>query len=156
MFNAGIEIGETIKNSELVNLFKCGIMGTRHSLSTGTLVLVIDKSKGFYLDKLKNGLIYYTGMGKTGNQELKGNQNLTLYNSNSNGVELHMFIAENGEYEYIGIVKLVKEPFQEIQQDINGDLRKVWIFPLKAISNKSLQQNKDTFITNKEQIKTSK
>ena len=43
MFDPGLEIGQVIKNSDIVEIFKCGNMGgMRRSKTTNTLVLVSD------------------------------------------------------------------------------------------------------------------
>lgn len=47
MFNPGLEIGQILKNSEIVETFKCGNMGgMRRSKTTNTLVIVSDYTKG--------------------------------------------------------------------------------------------------------------
>lgn len=52
MFNSGLEIGQILKNSEIVEIFKCGNMGgMRRSKTTNTLVIVSDYTKGIYHDK---------------------------------------------------------------------------------------------------------
>jgi 5-methylcytosine-specific restriction protein A len=71
-------------------------------------------------------------MGKNRDQVLDGNQNRTLYDSRTNGVELHLFeVFHEGKYEYQGQVELAGEPYQDTQRDEQGVLRKVWMFPLK-------------------------
>ena len=71
----------------------------------------------------------------TGDQVLDGNQNGTLFYSNSNGVEVHLFeVLDSREYTYRGVVNLSGDPYQEDQPDINGAMRKVWMFPIKPIS----------------------
>lgn len=71
-------------------------------------------------------------MGKKGDQVLKGNQNLTLYESNKNGVEIHLFeVLKKKEYTYRGIAHLAAEPFMENQKNFEGEMRSVWIFPLE-------------------------
>ncbi len=129
------EIGDIVSNKELSQKFKVGNMGgMRKSNSLNCLVLISDKTKGLYEDKWYNDELHYTGMGKEGDQVLDGNQNKTLYYSNTNGVELHLFeVIEPKEYVYRGIVKLSGSPYQEIQIDINNKQRKVWMFPLKPI-----------------------
>lgn len=70
-FNPGLRIGQIINNRELVEIFKCGIMGgMRRSKATNTLVIVTDHTKKLYKDKWKDGVLYYTGMGKVGDQDL--------------------------------------------------------------------------------------
>ena len=64
MFNPGLEIGQILKNSEIVEIFKCGNMGgMRRSKTTNTLVIVSDYTKGIYHDKWIGGILHYTGMG---------------------------------------------------------------------------------------------
>ncbi|MES9933548.1 MAG: HNH endonuclease signature motif containing protein [Candidatus Sedimenticola sp. PURPLELP] len=126
--------GDIVSNSEIVTTFKCGNMGgMRYSLKTNALVLVSDPFKGFYEDEWSGDVLHYTGMGKEGDQILKGNQNLRLYESKTNGVDLHLFeVNKPKEYTYLGNVELASEPYQEFQNDSNGNNRKVWIFPLKV------------------------
>ena len=46
MFNPGLEIGQILKNSEIVEIFKCGNMGgMRRSKTTNTLVIVSDYTR---------------------------------------------------------------------------------------------------------------
>lgn len=130
-------VGETYSNSDIVEAFKCGNMGgMRRATKTGSLVIISDKSKGFYSDEWVDGVLYYTGMGKKGDQVLRGNQNITLYESNTNGVTVHLFVVERAsKYVYQGIVKLVGTPYQKDQYDFEGRKRKVWIFPIKPIAD---------------------
>ena len=134
-FNPGISVGTVISHADVVDIFKCGNMGgMRRSYTTNTLVIISDPSKGLYRDKWKDGKIHYTGMGKRGDQVLKGNQNYTLFHADTNGVEVHFFEAEYGRYEYRGVVELDGKPYQEQQPDEDGNMRKVWMFPLRAIT----------------------
>lgn len=132
-FDPGLKIGQEIKNEELVKIFKCGNMGgMRRSRATGTLVIISDDTKGLYNDVWKNGILYYVGMGKVGDQVLTGNQNGTLYYSNTNGVEVHLFeVLQKAIYTYRGIVTLSNTPYTENQIDEEGKLRSVWVFPMK-------------------------
>lgn len=60
MFNPGLEIGQILKNSEIVEIFKCGNMGgMRRSKTTNTLVIVSDYTKGLYHDKWIGGVLHY-------------------------------------------------------------------------------------------------
>ena len=63
MFNPGLEIGQILKNADIVEKFKCGNMGgMRRSKTTNTLVIVSDYTKGLYHDKWIGGVLHYTGM----------------------------------------------------------------------------------------------
>ncbi len=136
-FNTGLNYGEVISNDRLREIFVCGNMGgMRRSHTTNTLVVVSDHTKGLYEDKWIGDILHYTGMGKKGEQVLKGNQNKTLYDSNHNGVEVHLFeVFKENNYIYRGRVQVIDEPYKEKQKDEDGVLRDVWIFPLKVIDD---------------------
>lgn len=58
-----LEIGQILKNSDIVEIFKCGNMGgMRRSKTTNTLVIVSDYTKGLYFDKWIGGVLHYTGI----------------------------------------------------------------------------------------------
>ena len=139
VFEPGIDIGAELTNEEMRRLFKCGNMGgMRRSKQTGTLVIISDDTKGLYRDVWKNGVLHYTGMGKVGDQVLEGNQNGTLYYSDTNGVEIHLFeVLKKAVYTYRGVVKLVDEPYKGRQPDDNGNMRDVWMFPVMPVSEVS-------------------
>lgn len=131
-FNPGIPVGSILTNDEIMEKFHVGnVGGMRRSKATGTLVLICDHTKSIYDDKWNNNVLHYTGMGKSGDQDINSLQNKTLAESNFNGVELHFFeVFRPKQYTYEGIVHLAGKPYQEIQKDENGYLRKVWMFPL--------------------------
>ena len=136
-------IGGVYSNSDIVEAFKCGNMGgMRRAKKTGCLVIISDRTKGFYVDEWKDGILHYTGMGKKGDQVLTGNQNSTLYESDHNGVEVHLFEVEHAtQYIYRGIVKLVDTPYQKNQLDNEGASRRVWIFPVKPLVDMKVDEN---------------
>lgn len=129
-------VGDIVTNEEMRSEFKIGNMGGMCKSNTyNCLVLVSDHSKGLYEDKWYGDELHYTGMGQHGDQVLKGNQNNTLYHSNTNGVEVHLFeVMKPGEYTYRGVVKLTSDPYQENQKDVDGHLRKVWMFPISPVT----------------------
>ncbi len=50
MFNPGLSIGEILKNSDIIDTFKCGNMGgMRRSKTTNTLVLISDILRVFIM-----------------------------------------------------------------------------------------------------------
>ena len=126
-------IGQIVDNDELMSAYRVGNMGgMRRSKTFNCLVLISDHTKGLYEDKWHGDVLHYTGMGKIGDQVLRGNQNKTLSESRTNGVEVHLFEVLNaGEYTYRGVVELAGEPYQEYQPDDNGATRKVWMFPIR-------------------------
>lgn len=149
-FDPGISIGTVVTNEQMRTLFKCGNMGgMRRSKQTGTLVIISDETKGLYRDVWKNGVLHYTGMGKVGDQVLEGNQNGTLFYSNSNGVEVHLFeVMKKAVYTYKGVVELVDEPYKSRQPDDNGNMRDVWMFPVAPVAE--VEQNVSHELTEQE------
>ena len=142
MFHPGLEIGQILKNSEIVEIFKCGNMGgMRRSKATNTLILVSDYTKGIYHDKWIGGVLHYTGMGKSGDQDIHWAQNATLAGCGQNGVDIHLFeVMEPGEYIYCGRIELVSKPYVDIQPDIDGNDRKVWMFPICPIPENNVKK----------------
>jgi len=150
------KIGETVTNAEIVARFKCGNMGgMRRSKSTNSLVIISDHTKGLYDDKWLGNILHYTGMGKIGDQDLFFMQNKTLAESEINGITVHLFeVLEATKYMYLGVVSLVDKPYKAEQKGNDGNIRKVWIFPLKLKND--IQAITDTeindFIKEKEKI----
>lgn len=134
-FYPGFDVGSEVSNLDIINAFKCANMGgMRRSHETKTLVLVSDYTKGPYYDCWIDGILHYTGMGKCGNQVLYGNQNITLAESQYNGVEVHLFeVFKEGVYVYCGEVELVDKPYKGVQPDENNNNRIVWIFPIRPL-----------------------
>lgn len=155
IFDPGIKIGAEITNDQMRTLFKCGNMGgMRRSKQTGTLVIISDDTKGLYKDIWKNGVLHYTGMGKVGDQVLEGNQNGTLFYSDTNGVEVHLFeVLTKAVYTYRGVVKLVDKPYKSRQLDDNGNMRDVWMFPVAPVAE--IGQNLSHELTEQEISKLS-
>lgn len=133
-FKPNLNIGNILSNKEIGQVFKCGNMGgMRKSNRTDTLVLVTDHTKGLYEDRWEGDILHYTGMGKNGNQDLNFAQNKTLNESNMNSTDVFLFeVAKAREYTYLGEVILIDKPYQEEQIGDDGNLRYVWIFPLKV------------------------
>lgn len=135
MFNPHLEIGEEINNARLCEIFGCSPQGgMRKSNKTNTLVIVSDYTRGIYHDKWIAGILHYTGMGLSGDQDINYMQNRTLNESDYNGVDVHLFeVMEPTVYTYCGRIKLVGKPYTEIQPDQDGIKRKVWMFPIQPV-----------------------
>lgn len=142
MFNPNLEIGQVINNNTLMSIFKCGQQGgMRKSNTTNTLVIVSDYTRGIYHDKWIGGVLHYTGMGLTGDQDINNSQNRTLNESTSNGVDVHLFeVMEPGEYTYCGRIELVSKPYTETQPDQYGKERLVWMFPIRPVPNNDVKK----------------
>jgi 5-methylcytosine-specific restriction protein A len=132
VFNLPLKPGDEIDNNRLVEIFQCSSQGgMRRSLKTGTLVIVSNHVSSIYGDRWEQNTLYYTGMGQVGDQSLDGNQNKTLYESKTNGVEVHLFeVYKKGRYTYVGEVELGAMPFQERQPDVDHNMRSTWVFPI--------------------------
>lgn len=143
-FDPGYDIGQIVSNADIVNKFACGNMGgMRRSHKTNTLVLVTDYTKGLYHDKWIGGVLHYTGMGKRGDMDIHWSQNATLAESGSNGVDVHLFeVIDPAQYIYCGRVKLVAQPYTEIQPDEDGNNRLVWMFPVRPVPDNNVAKPK--------------
>jgi len=106
----------------------------RRSHETNTLIIVSNHLKSIYKDRWDDeaGTLHYTGMGTQGDQELSFAQNKTLAESPENEVTVHWFeVLKSRIYTYRGVVNRAGPPYTEVQPDTYGDLRKVYVFPLK-------------------------
>lgn len=142
MFNPELKIGQVLKNSDIIEVFKCGNQGgMRRSKATNTLVLISDYTKGLYHDKWIGGVLHYTGMGKIGDQDIHWAQNATLAGYRRNNVDIHLFeVLDAGEYTYCGRVELVGEPYTERQAGEDGLPRKVWMFPIRPVPDNDVRK----------------
>ena len=142
MFDPGLKIGQIINNRDIIDIFKCGNMGgMRRSKSTNTLVIVSDYTKGIYHDKWIGGVLHYTGMGKSGDQDIHWAQNATLAACGHNGVDVHLFeVIDAGEYVYCGRIELVDRPYVDIQPGEDGNDRNVWMFPIRPVPDNDVKK----------------
>jgi 5-methylcytosine-specific restriction enzyme A len=134
-----LEINTAVDNEELYRKFKCGNAGgMRKSNADNSLTLISDHSKPPYEDWWEENELHFAGQGFSGDQDLQYKQNKTLFESDSNGVTVHLFekyevAIKGGKYHYRGRVKLSQEPYQQAQIGQDKNKRNVWIFPLKLI-----------------------
>jgi 5-methylcytosine-specific restriction protein A len=126
------KVGSHYSNDDICKAFLCSPQGgMRRSQKTNTLVLVANHIKSIFDDRWDDNIMYYTGMGLKGDQSLSFMQNKTLSESNANNVNVHFFeVFTEKVYTYQGQVILALKPFQEFQDDEDGNGRKVWVFPL--------------------------
>jgi 5-methylcytosine-specific restriction enzyme A len=125
--------GTILNNKQICELFLCSSQGgMRKSNKTNTLVLITNYLESVYNDRWEDDILHYTGMGQLGNQSLEFAQNKTLANIEKNGVHVHYFeVLKKYEYTYIGEMLKAGEPYLAQQLDANGELRQVYIFPLR-------------------------
>lgn len=156
MFNPGLSIRQILKNSDIVDTFKCGNMGgMRRSKTTNILVLITDYTKGVYHDKGIGGILHYTGMGKNGDQDINWAQNATLANYGRNGVDIHLFeVMDAGEYIYYGRIELITKPYVDTQPGEDGQDRKVWMFPIRPVPDNDVKKPPMFVLKDMEDYKT--
>lgn len=134
--NFNFKIGKFYTNQQIMDAFKCdNNQGMRRSHATNSLVLFTKVEKDLYYDRWDGEILHYTGMGKKGDQTLQSNQNKTLYDSNETDIKVYLFETfASHKHFFRGRVKLADLPYQEIQEDLEKQKRKVWIFPLRLIN----------------------
>lgn len=113
--------------------------GMRSNAADRTMVLLSDHTgSGLYEDYIEDGILYYTGTGKQGDQEFKG-PNKTLRDSNKNSYKIFLFESYQDKiYTYRGQAILAGEPFFREAKDENGNMRKVIMFPIKLVDERNL------------------
>ncbi|WP_427814821.1 HNH endonuclease (plasmid) [Enterococcus sp. 22-H-5-01] len=133
---ADLESGDELSNEELRKIFKCAPQGgMRRSKKENALVLISDETK-LYKDSWNGEILHYTGMGQVGDQDINFSQNKTLNHSKENGIRVFLFeVLQPKIYTYRGLIKLIAEPYQELQLDKNGEEREVWKFPIKLLDD---------------------
>jgi 5-methylcytosine-specific restriction protein A len=122
-------------NKEVSEMFKVSPQGgMRISRTNNCLVLIHKINDNFYADRWQNDILYYIGHGQVGDQEMQ-RANKALLESQSNNMQVFLFESpKKNDYRYVGRVLLAKEPFTKQDTDINGEYRKVIVFPLKKES----------------------
>lgn len=134
-FINNISIGDVFTRDQLMAIFKIsGQSGMMKTNLLNMLVLTTSENNGIYGDSgIENGTIQYTGEGQIGDQTISKN-NKTLYYSKNDNIPVYLFSKDNKRrYTFEGRVELYDEPYQVYENDINGDKRLVWKFPLKVI-----------------------
>lgn len=128
-----LSIGQKLTNIELYEVFGCGNSGgMRRAKKTNSLIIISSHVASIYEDRWDGDILLYTGMGLNGDQSLEFNQNKTLNESLVNGIQVFLFEQfKVNEYNYLGPVELIQTPYAEQQPGQNGQLRTVYIFPLK-------------------------
>lgn len=86
-------------------------------------------------------VLHYTGMGKSGDQDIHWAQNATLAACGQSDVDIHLFeVINSGEYIYCGRIELVDEPYIDIQPGEDGIDRKVWMFPIRPVPDNDVEK----------------
>lgn len=124
---------KVLSNNEIMEKFKCGCEGgIRKSKTTKTVVLVNNRIKNIYPNVWQNGILYFSGAERSGDQVIDKGLNKSLLSAFENDWPVYLFeVSEPKKYTFLGRVELFEEPFQKKEKDISGMQRNVWKFPLK-------------------------
>lgn len=133
-----LKVNQVYSNQDIRSVFQCALQGgMRRSKRTNSLVLISNHTgSSIYGDKWIDGIIHYTGMGQVGDQRLDYSQNRTLNESNENGIDVYLFeVFKDREYTFVGKVQLAGAPYQDREEDKNGNDRIVYRFPLRIVDD---------------------
>lgn len=127
-----LKIDQVLENKEVAEIFLCSNQGgIRKSKRTNTIILLAKFNNCSYKHRKDGDILYFTGMGKKGDQEMK-RQNKSLLNAKEEGFAIHLLeLYEDKKYIYKGEVELISNPIIERQLDDNKEERDVFMFPLK-------------------------
>lgn len=135
MCNVNLKIGDFLSNSELSEKFTVSIMGgMRFSTENNILVLITKIHDNPYPDRWEGNKLYYTGMGRKGDQSIdfQSNKKLnSIYYTEKITTKLVLFInTDQNKYLYCGEVKTIGRPYFKYQYFTKNEKRKIIIFPL--------------------------
>jgi hypothetical protein len=87
-------------------------------------------SENPYHDRIEGNILTYTAQGREGDQYLTG-RNKRLVEQYSIPIPFYGFINVGKQvYRFLGLLELLRH-YQELQADIRGSLRNVWIFEFR-------------------------
>lgn len=73
--------------------------------------------------------------------------NATLAESGSNGIDVHLFeVIDAGEYIYCGRIEFVCKPYTDIQPGEDGNVRNVWMFPIKPVPDNDVKSHRCLYL----------
>lgn len=135
MSTLDLKLYKTYQLVDLIKTFNNGAFrwgqGMVYVSSMNTLVLISNHTKkNLYEDEIKNGKIFYTGMGKTGDQTVTfGNKR--LINAKRDNTTVFIFLTyKKNEFIFYGRVSLDEPYYFDDRPDQAGNIRKAIIFPL--------------------------
>ena len=134
IFVVPFALGEIITNKTLYTTFKCACEGgVRYSSTYHILVLVSNFVDPRHTGGIwNNNILYYTGSGKTGDQDIAKGTNKRLFASLQASLPIYYFeVYTQGRYTYRGRIASAGKPFQRQEPGADGVERNVWIFPLR-------------------------
>ncbi|MBS7620730.1 hypothetical protein KEJ32_01180 [Candidatus Bathyarchaeota archaeon] len=139
-----LKYGDVLSNREISRIFGvCAQRGIRYNgnLHKGikhvVLITVLHKTpeenlRNPYNDRLEGEFLLYTGEGRVGNQKMERG-NLALKRQISEGYPIFVFEKKSpGKYMFLGQYNVLSL-HAEIQPDIKGQKRKVFLYKLKRV-----------------------
>jgi hypothetical protein len=139
VFLPDIQPGTELTSRELNDIFKGQQQGgMRYSKTTNSLVLVTDHKKfsqaSIYGDEWIEGVLHYRGTGQRGDQDISFAGNGRLVQAGNARTAVHLAERSGkGRYRYLGQVDLADEPYRRNEIDVEGNMRLVWVFPLRLV-----------------------
>lgn len=132
MFTPPLQPGQTLSNAEIMAIFHCACEGgIRPSNYTDSIVVVVNHVKNPARENWHDATLWFQGSGSKGDQVLNKGRNRTLNTAFATGRPVYLFeVYAQGKYTFRGRVELDGEPFQRKEKDMEGNDRRVWIFPL--------------------------
>lgn len=133
-FKVPFAVGEVISNKTLYTALKCACEGSvRYSSALQVLALVNNYTDPRHRGgEWRDGVLYFTGSGKNGDQDITRGANKRLSHSLRTGTPVCYFeVHRQGKYTYRGTLVSAGEPFQKEEPGADGAPRKIWIFPLR-------------------------
>ncbi len=139
VFQPDIQPGAELTSKELNGIFRGQEEGgMRYSRTTSSLLLVTDHKKfsptSIYGDEWIDGVLHYRGTGQRGDQDIDFAGNRRLVHAAKDGTGVHLVErCGKGRYRYLGRVDLAGDPYRRNEVDVNGNMRLVWVFPLRLV-----------------------
>lgn len=133
-----LPLNTVLTNKEITEIFGCQFEGgIRKSKKNHLLVLINDSNQRLYQNYWENGTLYFTSIGKEGDQSLASPwQNRELSQVHESQQRTFLFNKlKPAHYQYLGEVT-VGTPQESQQKDSNGQMRRVYLFPL-TLKNKA-------------------
>ncbi|MEM0007047.1 MAG: YDG/SRA domain-containing protein [Candidatus Bathyarchaeia archaeon] len=140
-----LKFGDILSNREISRIFDvCAQRGIRYngSLQKGirhiVLITVLHKTpeeslRNPYNDRLEDDILLYIGEGRAGNQKMERG-NLALKRQMTEGYPIFVFEKKSpGKYMFLGRYNVLSVNV-EIQPDIKGQSREVFVYKLKRAS----------------------
>lgn len=152
-----LKLNNIYAGDDIREAFGCSLMGgISYGKKTNVLVLIRKHIDNLYEDRQEGDIIYYTGEGQVGNQDLvRGNK--AINESNENNTNMVLFdVFSKGEYTYKGVVKLISQPMIEKQLDAEDNVRDVYVFPLKLVSSNLINSYNEVHTIQEKKAKKAK